>query len=170
MRLSKRDRWLERLRSLDRWLGILNEGLVFLAMVLVLLFTFGQAVDRYLLKTTFSAHDQVAKIGLVWLVFAGTAAAYRRRENLRIDLFVTRLPPRLILWRDAVLEVTILALAILIHVKAWDVIGVAAFQQIMGTPFTNVLPYSAILLGSASIVLSCAVRFFTTVMQPEHAP
>lgn len=161
---------LSALRRAERWLALLNTAIVFAAMVVVVLFTFGQAVDRYLLKTAFSAHDQVAKIGLVWLVFAGTAAAYVRRENLRIDLFAKYLPPGLLRWREALFEAAILGVCVLVHVKAWDVLKVASFQQIMGTPFTNMLPYSAILLGSAAIALSCLIRIFTTCAGEETAP
>ena len=34
----------------------------------------------------------------------------------------------------------------------------SAFQQILGTPLTNAVPYSAILLGTAAIAFSCVLR------------
>jgi len=148
-----------RLRRLEGWISALNHVVVFAAMIVVVLFTFGQALDRYLIKSAFSAHDQVAKIGLVWLVFAGMAAAYARGENLRIDLIGKYLRPALRRAREMLFEVAILGLVILVNIKAWDVMRVAAFQQIMGTPFTNVVPYSAIVAGSAAIALSALIRF-----------
>ena len=135
-------------------------------MLTVLAFTFGQALDRHFLKTTFSAHDQIAKIALIWLVFSGTALAYQRRENLRIDLIGKYLSAGATRWRSLAFESTIGLLALLLHVKAWSVIQVAAFQQILGTPFTNVLPYSAILAGTATIVLSCFVRMADDQYEP----
>lgn len=140
-----------------------NQGIVFGAMLVVLVFTFGQAVDRYALHTSFDAHDQMAKIGLVWLVFAGMAVAYARRENLRIDLFAKYLPPGLLRAREAAFELAILAVCVLVHVKAWAVLEVAAFQQILGTPLTNVVPYTAILVGTAAIAFTCVLRLIDAV-------
>lgn len=127
-------------------------------MLVVLVFTFGQAVDRYALHSAFDAHDQIAKVGLVWLVFAGMAVAYVQRENLRIDLFARYLSPAVLRWRDASFEFAILAVCVLVNVKAWSVLEVASFQQILGTPLTNAVPYSAILIGTAAIALSCVLR------------
>lgn len=151
------------LRQVERWLIRLNQAIVFVAMLVVLVFTFGQAVDRYALQTSFDAHDQIAKIGLVWLVFAGMAVAYAQRENLRIDLFARYLPPAVLRWRDAAFELAILAVCILVNFKAWRVLDVAAFQQILGTPLTNVVPYSAILLGTAAIAFTCVLRLADTL-------
>ena len=52
----------------------------------------------------------------------------------------------------------ILGVCVLVNVKAWSVLEVVAFQQIMGTPFTNAVPYSAILVGTAAIAFSCVLR------------
>lgn len=156
--------WLRRLEGI---VSALNHVVVFAAMVVVVLFTFGQAVDRYLIKSSFSAHDQVAKIGLVWLVFAGMAVAYARGENLRIDLIGKYLPPALRRTREVLFEAAILGIVILVNIKAWDVMRVAAFQQIMGTPFTNVVPYSAIVAGSAAIALSALVRVLGAFSNPH---
>lgn len=149
---------LSLLRRVEHWLTRLNQAIVFVAMLVVLAFTFGQAVDRYALHSSFDAHDQIAKVGLVWLVFAGMAVAYAQRENLRIDLIAKYLPPAVLRWRDALFELAILALCVLINFKAWSVLEVVAFQQILGTPLTNAVPYSAILLGTAAIAFSCVLR------------
>jgi TRAP-type C4-dicarboxylate transport system permease small subunit len=151
------------LRRIEHWLTVVNQAIVFVAMLVVLVFTFGQAVDRYALHTSFDAHDQIAKIGLVWLVFAGTAVAYAQHLNLRIDLIAKYLPPAVLRWRDALFELAILAVCILLNVKAWSVLEVVAFQQIMGTPFTNAVPYSAILVGTAAIAFSCVLRLLDAI-------
>lgn len=156
------------LQRFERALTAVNHGIVLVTMVVVLLFAFGEAVDRYLLGTSFNAYEQIAKIGLVWLVFGGTAAAYARRENLRIDLFRKHLSPALLRWREALFEIATLLICILINVKAWSVLEVASFQQILGTPFTNVVPYSAIILGTTAIALSSIVRLLAGPATPDE--
>jgi TRAP-type C4-dicarboxylate transport system permease small subunit len=157
------------LRRVEHWLTTINQVLVFVSMLVVLVFTFGQAVDRYAIHSSFDAHDQIAKIGLVWLVFAGTAVAYAQHANLRIDLIAKYLPPVVLRWRDALFELAILAVCMLINVKAWSVLEVVAFQQIMGTPLTNAVPYSAILVGTAAIAFSCVLRLLDALTGKKPA-
>ena len=151
------------LRRVEQWLTAVNQVIVFVSMLVVLVFTFGQAVDRYAIHSSFDAHDQIAKIGLVWLVFAGTAVAYAQHANLKIDLIAKYLPPTLLRCRDALFELAILGVCVLVNVKAWSVLEVVAFQQIMGTPFTNAVPYSAILMGTAAIAFSCVLRILAAL-------
>jgi TRAP-type C4-dicarboxylate transport system permease small subunit len=146
------------LMRLERTLCWINGALFCAGMVAVLFFCFSQALDRYTIKSSFDAHDQLARIGLVWLVFSGMAVGYAERDNLRIDLFFKYLPPRIVFLREALFEAAILATSLLIHWKAWLVMEVSNRQQIMSTPFTNLVPHSAILLSTATIALVAFVR------------
>lgn len=143
---------------LERWLLRLNGALLLAGMVAVVVFCLGQALDRYAVHSRFDAHDQLAKVGLVWLVYAGMAIGYALRENLRIDLFSRRMPPALRRARERVFDAMVLLACALLHWKAWAVVEVAGYQQILGTPFTNALPYSAILLSTATMALSSLLR------------
>lgn len=136
----------------------INAAMLLAGMIALVFFCFAQAADRYTLKTSFDAHDQLAKVGLVWVVFSGMSLAYAAGENLRIDLFAQRLPPVVRRVRDALYETAILLICVLLHWKGWAVLEVAGFQQIMGTPFTNALPYSVLLLGTLTIAMTCVVR------------
>jgi TRAP-type C4-dicarboxylate transport system permease small subunit len=153
--------WLARV---ERGLAWLNGFFVTVGMLALVFFCFAQAVDRYTVKSSFDAHDQLAKVGLVWLVFCGMALGYAARENLRIDLFARHLSRRWLALREAVFEALTLAVCVLIHWKAWAVIDVSAMQPILGTPLTNAVPYSAILLGTVSIGLTCLVRLMAMAM------
>ena len=145
---------------LERLLGWVNGALLSIGMVARVFFCFAQAVDRYTLKTSFDAHDQLARVGLVWVVFCGMALGYAARENLRIDLLARRMPRTLLRVREALFEAVILLVCVLLHWKAWAVVQVAGMQPILGTPFTNALPHSAILLGTVSIAFTCLLRLW----------
>ncbi|MDB5859917.1 MAG: tripartite ATP-independent periplasmic transporter, DctQ component family protein 11 [Ramlibacter sp.] len=145
---------------LERLLTWVNGALLSVGMVALVFFSFAQAVDRYTIKTKFDAHDQLARVGLVWVVFCGMALGYAARENLRIDLLARRMPLPLLRAREALFEFVVFAVCVLLHWKAWAVIEVAGMQPIMGTPFTNALPHSAILLGTLSIAFTCLLRLW----------
>jgi TRAP-type C4-dicarboxylate transport system permease small subunit len=152
------------LLRLERAVLWVNSALFCAGLVTVLFFCFSQAADRYTIKSSFDAHDQLARIGLVWLVFSGMAVGYAQRDNLRIDLFFKYLPARVVFAREALFEAAVLATSLLIHWKAWLVMEVSDRQQILGTPFTNLVPHSAILLSTATIALVAFVRLVRMAM------
>jgi TRAP-type C4-dicarboxylate transport system permease small subunit len=154
---------------LEHWLLRANAVLLILGMAAVVLFCLGQALDRYAIQSRFDAHDQLAKMGLVWLVFSGMAVGYAARENLRIDLFSQWLSPATLRLRERVFDVVVLLTCILLHWKAWAVVEVAGFQQILGTPFTNAWPYSAILLSTVTMALTCVLRLQRPAVTPSPA-
>jgi TRAP-type C4-dicarboxylate transport system permease small subunit len=157
------------MQRLQRALDLVNALFTVLGLVTVVVFCFGQAADRYTVKSSFDAHDQLAKVGLVWLVFSGMALAYSARENLRIDLFSRKLPPAVLRVREMAFELVTLAVLVLLHWKAWAVVEVAGMQPIMGTPLTNAFSYSAILLGTLSLAVTCVLRLVALV-RGTHPP
>jgi TRAP-type C4-dicarboxylate transport system permease small subunit len=157
------------LARVQRVFDLVNATLLILSLLTVVFFCFAQAADRYTIKSAFDAHDQLAKVGLVWLVFSGMSLAYSARENLRIDLISRHLPPSIVRVREIGFELVTLLVNILLHVKAWDVVSVSAMQPIMGTPLTNAFSYSAILVGTVSLAVTCVVRL-VVLLRAKPAP
>jgi TRAP-type C4-dicarboxylate transport system permease small subunit len=140
-----------------------------LAMLVILVFTSGQVVDRYLLKTSFNAYDQVARLGLVWMTFLGIAVAFRERANIRIDLLDHALPLRFVQWKSVVLDVATLVVTIVIHVEGWRLLEVGAYQTLMGTPFTYEVVYAALLVGTALLAVVLVMRIADAVLRGRFA-
>jgi TRAP-type C4-dicarboxylate transport system permease small subunit len=144
------------------WVGRLA---VVLALAMVLIFSFAQVLDRYVLKTQFDAWDQLARISMVWTAFLGAAVAMRERRNIVIELIDAHLSPRLIALRDRVFDLLLLALAVVLFVKSIPVVEVGMFQSIMGTPFTQAVSYAALTVSMAMFILFLLLRVFV-----PHAP
>lgn len=154
------------LRGLDwaiRWVERLARVWLVLMLLVVLVFTFGQVLDRYLVATGFDGFDQLARLGLVWATFIGIALGFRDRRTIRIELFEGRMPPWLKRARDLLFEVMVLALLVLVHVKGWPVVAVGARQNILGTPFTLAMGYSALLVGTLLYALFVLLRIARTL-------
>lgn len=149
---------LSALYRIDRivcWLGRLS---VVTALSMVLIFSFAQVLDRYLLKTQFDAWDQLARISMVWTAFLGAAMALRERRNIVIELIDSHLSPRLRKLRDRVFDVLLLVLATTLFVKSFPVVEVGMFQSIMGTPFTQAVSYSALTVSMGLFILFLLLR------------
>jgi TRAP-type C4-dicarboxylate transport system permease small subunit len=132
---------------------------IIVALAMVLIFTVGQVADRYLLKSSFDAHDQFARIGLVWLTFLGIAVGIRNRTNVRIELlshFASRLTRRNV---AVVLDLVILVVSAFLVIVGARLMEIGAFQAIMGTPLNYDTMYGALLVGMALLALFMVVRF-----------
>lgn len=149
-------------RSVLAWLvkalaGLTRAGVVF-ALLTVLVFTVGQVVDRHFMKSGFSAFDQYARLGLVWMTFLGIAIAFRERANIRIDLADYFLPPKLTRVKAVVLDLAVIGVAVMLVVVGWRLLEVGSFQMIMDTPFSYEQVYGALLLGMALLACFVLVR------------
>ena len=82
----------------------------------------------------------------------------RPRENLRIDLFRRYLLRAVLGIREALFEAAILATSLRDPLERLGGGRGGIVPADHGTPLTNAVPYSMILLGTASIALTCLVR------------
>lgn len=132
---------------------------IVLAMGMVLVFTVGQVTDRYIFKSSFDAHDQFARIGLVWLTFIGIAVGIRNRTNVRIEL-LSHLASLATRRRVAVvLDVVILVVSVFLVIVGARLMEIGAFQAIMGTALSYDTMYGALLAGMSLLALFMVIRF-----------
>lgn len=135
-----------------------NQIALVAALATVLVFTVGQVVDRYLLKSSFDTYDQFARIGLVWLTFLGIAAGIRDRVNVHIELLNHLGSPRLRNVVSVVLELCTLAVSVLLVVVGMRLLEVGAMQTIMGTAFSYDVMYLALLVGISVLIAYLVLR------------
>jgi len=129
---------------------------VFLLMVAMTVLMFCQSVDRYLIGSGFSAYDQLAKIGMVWLSFIGLPLVLLHRENISADLIRNVLSPRILSLRDLTFDIMIGIMAVMILWYGLPVMRIGAFQDIIGTPFTY---WSIYLALNVSMALTALIAF-----------
>lgn len=147
-----------------RILEMLVKVLVVLALVVVLTFTVGQVADRYLLKTQFDAHDQIARIGMVWMAFLGFALGVRDRMNIRIEVIQHFLPESIRRIAGIFLDGVMLAISLALLANGWQLLDVGSFQAIMGTPFYYDVMYGALLAGLILLVVFLVLRMADTLL------
>jgi TRAP-type C4-dicarboxylate transport system permease small subunit len=129
------------------------------ALSMVLVFTVGQVADRYVVKSSFDAHDQFARIGLVWLTFLGIAVGIRNRTNVRIELLGHLASPRTRRSIAIVLDLVVLVVSAFLVVVGSRLMEIGAFQAIMGTALNYDTMYGALLAGMSLVALFMVLRF-----------
>jgi len=139
-------------------LSMLVRLVVVVALAAILFFTVAQVFDRHFIKSGAIAFDQYARLGLVWLTFFGLAIGFRERANIRIDLLDHLLSLRARHIKGLVLDLVVLAVAILMIVVGWRLLQVGAFQMLMDTPFTYEVMYGALLLALMILCVFLVMR------------
>ena len=137
--------------------------MVMIALFVIFLFTVGQVADRYLFGTSFSAYDQIARLGLVWLTFIGFAVGVWERANIRVELLEHFLSARAHHRINVVLDVLMLGVGSIVLFEGWRLLEVGAYQSIMGTPLTYEVVYAGLLVGLAALLVFLVARLFETL-------
>lgn len=142
-----------------RFLSWAVKAALVIALLMVLVFTVGQVLDRHFLKSTFAAHDQFARIGLVWLTFLGIAVGIRDRTNVRIELLNHLAPLRIRRAMAIVIDLVILVVSIFLVIVGLPLLEVGSFQALMGTSLNYDTMYASLLCGLCLLILFLVLRF-----------
>ena len=77
---------------LDGYCRLLN-GLIALALAVMVILVFGNVVLRYALNSGITASEEVSRWLFVWLTFLGAIVALHQHDHLGTDMLVSRLGP-----------------------------------------------------------------------------
>lgn len=150
---------------------LVRAGGVLLGVMLVL--SLLQVVTRYGLMLSAPWTEELARLALVWAVFAGAAVGVARQLHTRVEVLFDRLPgvPRFIV--GAVIELIVAALGGIMLVSGWDYTRLAWLDTStsLGFPrgwFFLPVPLAGLLIFGVSIVrLSRLV--FASRQPPEQS-
>jgi TRAP-type C4-dicarboxylate transport system permease small subunit len=154
---------LNLLQRAEQVFSLLGRWVMIVSLAVCLVFTVGQAVDRYGPHSSFNSYDQIAQLATVWLTFIGNMLALRDNTNIRVDLIDGMLSAAWLRIRNIVSDIAILALMVVIQAKIWRLVELGAGQMIIGTPFTSAHAYLALAFGSALCILIIAVRLILDI-------
>ena len=131
----------------------LVEGLLLLMMVLLCVDVFLGVFSRYVLRSTFTWYDEIARLLFVWIVFLGAAVGVRQAGHFRLHLVIDRFPPGL---RRAAETLGVLAImlfgAVLIQ-QGWKLVELGQFQQTPVMGLSKRYVYASMPAGGALIIL-----------------
>jgi len=109
--------------------------------------------SRYVLVSTFTWYDEVARVAFVWSVFLGAAVGVRRGAHFGLHIVVDRLPPRARRFALLATPVVVIVLAVVLVQQGWYFAEHGWFQQtpVMGLPKAWV--YAAMPVGGVLMIL-----------------
>jgi TRAP-type C4-dicarboxylate transport system permease small subunit len=135
---------------------VVEHGVEWICLVLMVVLTLDLMLgvfSRYVLFSTFTWYDEIARICFVWMVFLGAAVGVKRGAHFGLHLVVDKLSP--LAKRSAALltPLVIIAFSIVLIVQGWALMEFGQFQStpVMGLSKTWV--YAAIPVGGLLMIL-----------------
>jgi TRAP-type transport system small permease protein len=109
--------------------------------------------SRYVLASTFTWYDEIARACFVWVVFLGAAVGVKRGAHFRLHLLVDRFPPGLQRAAGVFGRLVVIAFSIALVQQGWAFVELGRAQQTPVLGFSKAWIYSAMPVGGALMVL-----------------
>lgn len=142
--------------------GILVIVLSGMAVVVLL-----QVIFRYVLNLPLFWTEELARYCLVWSSLLGSAVAVKRGQHIAVTIFMERLPPLL---RRGLTMIALISVAAILTIILWGGIQLVAITRAQISPALRVsmsVPYLAVPVGAALMLLHTIVRIFETLTTKE---
>ena len=109
--------------------------------------------SRYVLASTFTWYDEIARACFVWVVFLGAAVGVKRGAHFRLHLLVDRFPPGL-QWLAGIFgRLVVIAFSIALIQQGWAFVELGRAQQTPVLGLSKAWIYSAMPVGGGLMVL-----------------
>lgn len=138
---------------LVRTLSNLVEGLLLVMMVVLCADVFLGVFSRYVLMSTFTWYDEIARLLFVWIVFLGAAAGVRRGSHFRLHLLVDRMPPVLRRITQVVGVLALMAVGLVLIQQGWKLVELGQFQRTPVMGLSKQYVYASVPAGGILIIV-----------------
>jgi TRAP-type C4-dicarboxylate transport system permease small subunit len=139
------------------------EGLLLVMMVILCADVFLGVFSRYVLHSTFTWYDEIARLLFVWIVFLGAAVGVRRSGHFRLQLLIERFPPGLRRIADAFGVLAIMLFGGVLIQQGWKLVELGQFQQTPVMGLSKAYVYASMPVGGALIILYSLRHFWRAV-------
>lgn len=142
-------------------------ALAVIAMALVVALTFYQVVTRFVLGHPSAWSEVAARSALIWMVFLGLAAAFRRGSMIAVDFLLDVSPPNL---RRVFFIIIAIACVVFLALLIWFGTGMTMRvrgQNLAGLQITIAWVYAALPVGSTLALFGVIGRLIEVLRDPE---
>jgi TRAP-type C4-dicarboxylate transport system permease small subunit len=146
-----------------QWLLAITRTASAICLISSVAINFVNIVGRYFFSVSIPWAEEIMLFLMVGCVFTGCCAVAWEGRQLRMDVVVGMLPPRLREFFSVLSELVLIAAAAVVTIFAWPVISqLAEFdERSQAANFPLVVPQAMIPLGYALMALLVAVRLLT---------
>ncbi len=127
-------KFLERLsRILDDVTSTISGILMSVLSILTLVGVF----FRYVLGSPLEWSYELSIVAFAWMIFLGTAMAFKNHEHIAINMIVDKMPPKVQYYWKQVINIIILVFLVLVVINGWAVAMKTMGQKYNTIPLTK---------------------------------
>lgn len=154
---------------IDRACARLEEGAAFLILAALVVTLALQVASRFLFEFPLGWTEELARVGLLWLVFIGSAVAARRAEHFAVEIFMEKVsfPGKSLLAR--LVGLTVIAFFLLLAVVSAHSAQFGALQTLPALGVSVAWATAAIAVGCALMALHFTALLFAGYGEPVAA-
>ena len=143
-----------------RWLLALTRAAAAIFLIASVAINFANIIGRYFFSISIPWAEEIMLFLMVGCVFTGCCAVAWEGRQIRMDVVVNMLPPKLRELVNVFSELVLIATAIAVTVFAWPVItDLAAFdERSQAANFPLVIPQAMVPIGYTLMGLLVAIR------------
>jgi TRAP-type C4-dicarboxylate transport system permease small subunit len=143
-----------------RWLLAFTRALAGILLISSVMLNFVNIIGRYFFSVSIPWAEEIMLFLMVGCVFTGCCAVAWEGRQIKMDVVVTMLPPKLRGLLDVLSELVLIATAGAVTAFAWPVIAqLAAFdERSQAADFPLVIPQAMVPIGYTLMALFVALR------------
>lgn len=147
----------------------LVEGLMGLALGVMVVLVFGNVILRYVFNTGLPWGEEIARLMFVWMIFLGAILALRRNAHIGVEVLQAKLPAGARRACAVVSHLLVLYALWLFAAGSWTqtVIGMTTYSTVLGYP--TALMAGAGLLCAVTMLLMVGVNLLRIVFNHQRA-
>jgi len=139
------------------------EGLLLVMMVALCADVFLGVFSRYVLRSTFTWYDEIARLLFVWMVFLGAAVGVRQAGHFRLHLVIDRFPPGLRRATELLGVFAIMLFGAVLVQQGWKLVELGQFQQTPVMGLSKRYIYASMPAGGVLIILYSLPHLWRTL-------
>jgi len=122
-------------------------------MVVLCVDVFLGVFSRYVLRSTFTWYDEIARLLFVWMVFLGAAVGVQQAGHFRLHLVVDRFPRSLRRAAELLGVLAIMLFGAVLVQQGWKLVELGQFQQTPVMGLSKRYVYASMPVGGILIIL-----------------
>jgi len=146
-----------------RALGNIVEAVLLGLMVALCVDVFLGVFSRYVLRSTFTWYDEIARLLFVWMVFLGAAVGVRQTGHFRLHLVIDRFPPGLRRATELLGVLAIILFGAVLVQQGWKLVELGQFQQTPVMGLSKRYVYASMPAGGVLIILYSLPHLWRTL-------
>jgi TRAP-type transport system small permease protein len=139
--------------SIRRLLANGVEGICLALMAVLAVDLMLGVFSRYVLASTFTWYDEIARACFVWMVFLGAAVGVKRGSHFGLHLLVDALPPAARRLAAVVTPLVIIGFSAVLVVQGLAFLEIGRYQQLPVMGVSKAWVYAAMPVGGALMIV-----------------